>query len=78
MDIKNFKAGIYKQQYKYRSFMPNPVNIEWQAGDSAVINLLSEADTELGADAGERLSFYGNYRGFNTCADVVESICFYG
>ena len=48
MDIKDFKAGVYKQQYKYKSFTPNPVNIEWQISDSVLVNLLSEADIKLG------------------------------
>ena len=48
MDIKDFKAGVYKQQYKYKSFTPNPINLEWQISDSAVVNLLSEADIKLG------------------------------
>ena len=48
MDIKDFKSGVYKQQYKYKSFTPNPVNIEWQISDSVLVNLLSEADIKLG------------------------------
>jgi Fic family protein len=48
MDIKNFKAGMYKPQYEYKSFMPKPINIEWQVSDSSLINLLSEADIKLG------------------------------
>jgi Fic family protein len=48
MDIKNFKAGVYKPQYEYKSFMPRPINIEWQVSDSSLINLLSEADIKLG------------------------------
>jgi Fic family protein len=48
MDIKDFTAGVYKQQYKYKSFTPNPVNIEWQVSDRVLVNLLSEADIKLG------------------------------
>lgn len=48
MDIKNFKAGMYKPQYEYKSFMPKPINIDWQVSDSSLINLLSEADIKLG------------------------------
>ena len=48
MDIKDFKAGAYKQQYRYKSFTPSPINIEWQISDSAVVNLLSEAYIKLG------------------------------
>ena len=48
MDIKDFKAGSYKKQYQYKSFMPSLVNIDWQLSDSVLINLLSEADISLG------------------------------
>lgn len=48
MDIKDFKAGSYKKQYQYKSFMPSLVNIDWQLSDSGLINLLSEADISLG------------------------------
>jgi Fic family protein len=48
MDVKDFKAGTYKQQYQYKSFMPIPVNIDWQVSDSGLIHLLSEADIKLG------------------------------
>lgn len=48
MDIKDFKAGSYKKQYQYKSFMPSLVNIDWQLSDGGLINLLSEADIRLG------------------------------
>lgn len=48
MNIKEFFAGVYRQQYKYKSFLPNPINIDWQLSDDALINLLSEADIKLG------------------------------
>lgn len=48
MDIKNFEAGIYKQQYQYKSFLPNRINTGWQISDSSLVNLLSEADIKLG------------------------------
>jgi len=48
MDIKDFKAGSYKKQYQYKSFMPSLVNIDWQLSDSVLINLLSEANISLG------------------------------
>jgi len=48
MDIKDFTAGVYKQQYKYKSFTPNPINIDWQVSDSILVNQLSEADIKLG------------------------------
>ena len=48
MDIKDFKAGSYKKQYQYKSFVPSLVNIDWQLSDSGLINLLSQADISLG------------------------------
>ena len=29
MNLKNFKSGVYRQQYQYKSFMPTPVNHLW-------------------------------------------------
>lgn len=48
MDLKHFKAGIYKKQFQYKSFSPSFVNIDWQISDISLINLLSEADIKLG------------------------------
>ncbi len=48
MDIKDFRAGSYKNQYQYKSFMPSLINIDWQLSDSGLINLLSQADISLG------------------------------
>jgi len=46
--MKNFKAGIYKQQYQYKSFSPSFVNrnFEWQ--DQEIDILLSSAMQFLG------------------------------
>jgi len=48
MELKNFKAGKYKQQFQYKSFSPNPVNIAWEISDRNLIHLLSQADIKLG------------------------------
>ena len=48
MDTKDFFSGTYKQQYQYKSFLPSPINIEWEVSDSILINLLSQADIKLG------------------------------
>jgi len=48
LDIKNFKAGIYKQQYQYKSFSPSLININWQISDIDIISLLSNANIKLG------------------------------
>lgn len=48
MELKNFKSGIYKQQFKYKSFSPNPININWEINDQSVNFLLSKATLLLG------------------------------
>mgnify|MGYP000933606665 FL=1 len=48
MDIKEFRSGYYKQQYKYKSFLPTHINNEWQISDLRLINLLAEASNKLG------------------------------
>lgn len=48
MDFKEFKAGNYKQQYQYKSFMPTFINHEWLINDSHLTLLLSQADNKLG------------------------------
>jgi Fic family protein len=48
MDLKNFKAGVHKQQFQYKSFSPSIINIDWQISDSSLVNLLSEANIKLG------------------------------
>ncbi|OAI47921.1 cell filamentation protein Fic [Gammaproteobacteria bacterium SCGC AG-212-F23] len=48
MNIKEFNAGGYKQQYRYKSFMPSSIHHEWQISDSNLILLLSKADSKLG------------------------------
>ncbi len=46
--MKNFKAGILKQQYQYQSFSPSMINkdLEWQ--DKKIILLLEQAMRFLG------------------------------
>lgn len=48
MDIKDFKAGIYKPQYQYKSFLPEKINKEWIVSDPVVNKLLEEANLKLG------------------------------
>ncbi|MCL4498477.1 MAG: Fic family protein [Deltaproteobacteria bacterium] len=48
MDIKDFKAGDYKQEYQYKCFVPRNINIDWQLSNMGLINLLSVADSKLG------------------------------
>ncbi len=48
MDIHDYKAGQYKQQYQYKSFSPEPINHAWVFSDGDIQQLLSEADRMLG------------------------------
>ncbi|MDP0495294.1 MAG: Fic family protein [Verrucomicrobiota bacterium JB024] len=48
MKTEEFAAGTYRQQFQYKSFLPNPINQEW-TWDSPEINaLLAEANHWLG------------------------------
>ncbi len=48
MKIEDFKAGQYKQVYKYKGFIPNKINQEWVWNDAKINLLLSEANLSLG------------------------------
>ena len=48
MDIKDFVSGTYKEQFQYKSFLPNTVNHDWSVTDEKLINLLSLANIKLG------------------------------
>ncbi len=48
MDISEFQAGREEQQYRYRCFLPNPINREWVLSDPKTLTLLEEANRLLG------------------------------
>ncbi len=48
MDIADFKAGGFKEQFQYKSFVPTLINHDWQMSNSRVSTLLSQADIKLG------------------------------
>lgn len=54
--MKNFKAGNPINQGTYKSFQPNKINREWSVEDMELLNLLSQADRQLG-----RLDMYSEY-----------------
>lgn len=54
--MNKFVAGHSVQQDSYKSFQPKPIHRSWQIDDMEVINLLSEADRQLG-----RLDTYSEY-----------------
>lgn len=54
--MKNFKAGTYINQGTYKSFQPELINKPWLIEDMEILNLLSQADRQLG-----RLDMYSEY-----------------
>ena len=54
--MKTFKAGNRINQGTYKSFQPNKINQQWGIEDMEVLNLLSQADRQLG-----RLDMYSEY-----------------
>ncbi|MCC2624807.1 MAG: cell filamentation protein Fic [Burkholderiales bacterium] len=54
--MKDFIAGQYVQQPYYKSFQPNPINRSWKIDNMELINLLSQADREMG-----KLDMYSEY-----------------
>lgn len=54
--MKTFKSGNYINQGTYKSFQPTKINQKWTIEDMEVLNLLSQADRQLG-----RLDMYSEY-----------------
>jgi len=54
--MKQFISGQYINQGYYKSFQPSYINRQWDVENMEVIQLLSQADRELG-----RLDMYSNY-----------------
>ncbi|MHB8987605.1 MAG: Fic family protein [Desulfobulbia bacterium] len=54
--MRTFQSGHYVQQDHYRSFQPNPINRAWVLDNMALVQLLGQADRELG-----RLDMYSDY-----------------
>jgi len=47
-NIEEFKAGVFKQQYEYKSFCPTFINEEWLVTDPVITTLLDESNLLLG------------------------------
>ncbi len=54
--MKNFQSGRYIQQGHYKSFQPSSINRTWRLDNMELIQLLGQADRELG-----RLDMYSDY-----------------
>ncbi len=48
MNFNTFKAGTFKQQYQYKSFSPEKINMTWIWDDPALNVLLEQATRKLG------------------------------
>ena len=48
MNLKDFKAGILKQEYQYKSFLPNKINHTFTWDDPQINVLLEDATRALG------------------------------
>ncbi|WP_075591170.1 Fic family protein [Labilibacter marinus] len=54
--MRNFKAGYYINQGTFKSFQPERINKQWILENMELVNLLSQADRQLG-----RLDMYSEY-----------------
>jgi len=54
--LRKFQSGRYVQQAHYTSFQPNPINRAWVVEDMGLLQLLGQADREVG-----RLDMYSEY-----------------
>lgn len=54
--MKEFKSGTYVSQGYYKSFQPAYINRQWHVNSMEVLQLLSQADRELG-----KLDMYSEY-----------------
>jgi Fic family protein len=54
--MKHFQSGRFVQQGHYKSFQPNPIGRAWALDNMELIQLLGQADRELG-----RLDMYSEY-----------------
>ena len=48
MKIEDYKSGVYQKEYKYKSFTPSKINLEWVWNDPKINSLLSKANRYLG------------------------------
>ena len=48
MNLNEYQAGAWKEQYQYRSFQPSLVNLQWNWNDPQLDTILAEANRRLG------------------------------
>ncbi|MEO1099656.1 MAG: Fic/DOC family N-terminal domain-containing protein, partial [Bacteroidota bacterium] len=54
--MNNFQPGKFVNQGTYKSFQPELINRSWQLKNMELLNLLSQADRQMG-----RLDMYSEY-----------------
>lgn len=54
--MKDFNSGYFQSQGSYKSFQPEFINKQWQIENMELLNLLSQADRQIG-----RLDMYSEY-----------------
>ena len=48
MTLSEYRSGTWKQQFRYQSFQPTPINQQWCWDDPRLDTLLAEANRRLG------------------------------
>ena len=48
MNLKDFKSGYFKQEYQYKSFLPEKINHTFTWDDSQINTFLEDATRALG------------------------------
>ena len=48
MNLKKYKAGTFNNQFGYRSFLPEKINLEWNITNPEIHALLEDANLRLG------------------------------
>ncbi|MDA3884629.1 MAG: Fic family protein, partial [Candidatus Delongbacteria bacterium] len=48
MKLEEFKSGTYTKEYKYKAFLPNVIDKDWNWDSSEIDILLEEANRKLG------------------------------
>jgi len=48
MNLEDYKSGSFTKQFGYKSFFPNPINLEWNINNPVINTLLEEANLHLG------------------------------
>ena len=54
--MEKFNSGVHQSQGSYKSFQPEPINRRWEIQSMELLNLLSQADRQIG-----RLDMYSEY-----------------